>query len=294
MFVVGLTGDVGAGKSTLAGAWRALGAHVIDADAVAKRQWLKPEIREKAASRWGSDMLRDEGVNFAKIAEIAFADETEYRYMINLVHPGTRVDLTREATSLRGWIVAEIQLLFEAGRHDWIDYVVYATAPEKSRLQRNRVRGWGDGEIKRRERFLLDSARKQEMADLVMNNDSTLESWGERAERTGRMFLAMSSVREVVTFCASFAEAEKLAHILVENRLVACANIEEVKSCYRWRRRVETSTEWSLLCKTTEAAMRKAIQCIKANHSYELPAITARDICGADAATLRWVVESCE
>lgn len=294
MFVVGLTGDVGAGKSTLMKVWRALGAHIIDSDAVAKSQWQKTEIREKAAARWGADILEGAGVNFARIAEAAFTDEAEYRFMIGLIHPPTRVELTREACSLRGWIIAEIPLLFEAGRHDWIDCVVYVTAPSERRVARNKARGWDDGEIARRERFMLDSEKKRAMSDLVLCNDASLASWTETAERTGRLFQKMSAVRELTTQCASEEEAERIARALLNNRLAACVNIAETKSLYRWQGEIERASEWSLTCKTTMSAMRRAIGCIKSEHSYELPAISAREFCGGDAATLRWIVEACE
>lgn len=292
MFVVGLTGDVGAGKSALSGVWRTMGARVIDADEAAKRQWSVPEIRERAAARWGGEIFRGDGVNFARIAEIAFADENEYRYMIELIHPATRADLTREVRASGGWVVVEIPLLFEGVRHDWIDFVVYATAPLEERIARNRVRGWDAEEVARRERFLLDPREKRAMADLVLSNDSTLEAWAETARRTGALFSRMGAVRELSTCCGSRAEAEKIAAVLVERRLAACVNISQVKSVYRWQGDVETGKEWRLICKTTEGELREAVRCIRENHSYDLPAIVWRDLCG-EADSLRWIVESC-
>lgn len=292
MFVVGLTGDVGAGKSTLSDVWRTLGAKVIDADEAAKRQWLVPEIRESAAARWGREILCGGGVDFARIAEIAFADEDEYRYMIDLIHPATRADLTREVRASGGWVVAEIPLLFEGACHDWIDFVVYATAPIEDRIARNRVRGWDGEEVARRERFLLDSREKRAMADLVLFNDSTLEVWAGTARRTGALFARMGTVRELLTCCGSKAEAETIACLLAERRLAACVNISRVRSVYRWQGKIETGEEWRLVCKTTEGELREAVRCIRENHSYDLPAITWRDS-GGKADTLRWVAESC-
>ena len=57
MLTVGLTGDVGAGKSTLARVWEEMGATVIDADRVARDMWKDPDVQRKAAERWGSDFF---------------------------------------------------------------------------------------------------------------------------------------------------------------------------------------------------------------------------------------------
>ncbi|MDR1884702.1 MAG: dephospho-CoA kinase, partial [Synergistaceae bacterium] len=58
MFIVALTGDVGAGKSTLSRIWRGMGANVINSDEVAKRQWNTPEAMLRASDRWGPDVAR--------------------------------------------------------------------------------------------------------------------------------------------------------------------------------------------------------------------------------------------
>jgi len=293
LFVVGLTGDIGAGKSTLIKIWHGLGAHVLDADAAAKRMWQNPDICAEAAERWGDDILEGGGVNFAKIAEKAFADEKEYRYMIGLIHPGTRAQLTREVSALRGWVAAEIPLLFESGGHDWLDCVVYVTAPEEARVARNRARGWSGGEIARRERYLLSSEEKQASADIALRNDGTAEQWADTAREIGAAFLKMASARELTTQCATEQEAREIAGALLDGRLAACVNIAPVTSLYLWNGETEAASEWSLTCKTTESALRGAIACVKARHSYELPAVTVKEYCGGDAATLRWIAESC-
>lgn len=294
MFVVGLTGDVGAGKSTLVDVWRSLGANVIDADEIAKEQWRRQDVLKSAAARWGAGIVKEDGsADFAAIAGIAFADEAEYAYMNHLIHPGTRAEMGRRVANLRGWIVAEIPLLFEAGRHEWIDYVVYVTAPHERRVRRNTIRGWDEGEIGRRERFLKDSADKQTMSDLVLSNEGDMGSWTQTAERCGCLFLEMAAVCELVTYCGSRGEAERIASILLEKRLVACVNIVGADSLYRWQDEVCRAGEWSLACKTVTGRLREIRETIRANHSYDLPAVFVRDFEHSDAATLQWVADCC-
>lgn len=293
MLTVVLSGEVGAGKSTLARIWRSQGANVVGADEIAKEQWHQPEIVRQMTARWGDAALSDGRPDYAKIARVAFSNEEEYRFTNALIHPGTRVELKRRVSALRGWIVAEIPLLFEGGGHDWIDGVVYATAPLARRVAQNAHRGWDVEEIRRRERFLMDSAEKAQRADIVLANDGDLQAWTDKAEALGRLFARMADVCELSVHCGSPEEAEKIAERLLENRLIACANIGPVQSVYTWNGERHRAREWALVAKTTETALRPAMHLIRELHSYDLPAIATHELYRGDFATLRWVAESC-
>ena len=293
MFVVAVTGDVGAGKSTLVEVWRSMGAEIVSADEVAKDQWRKPEIMAAMVARWGDEVLTNGAPDFAKIARVVFANEEENRFTRALIHPGTWEEITKIVRSLRGWVVVEIPLLFESGRHDWIDCVVYVTAPKAARSSRNAARGWRAGEVERRERFLLASDEKQALSDVVLTNDGSRDEWEAEARELGTLFAKSSAVYEVMTCCGSLEEAERIGRLLVEKRLAACVNMSAVRSCYRWQGGVSVENEWAISCKTTGSALRKTIDCIKENHSYDLPAITAHDFTHSDFTTLKWIVESC-
>jgi dephospho-CoA kinase len=293
MLTVAVTGDVGAGKSHLVNIWAALGAGVIDADAAAKAQWSKPDVMDSAVRRWGSGMLRDGEADFQEIARRAFSDEDEYRFMNSLIHPGTWADISRAAASLRGLVVLEIPLFFESGGVYWADYVVYVRAPDGERVQRNAVRGWNAEEIARRERFMISRDEKMGKSDIVLVNDSDINEWETRARELGLKLTAMASVHELAVCCASREDALKLSSKLVERRLAACVNISSVGSCYRWKGEICNEPEWLMSCKTTGRALRAAMEFIRANHPYELPAITAVELSRSDFRTLEWIVGCC-
>ena len=61
MSIIGLTGDVGAGKSTLCSVWREMGARVIDADTVARSMWDRADVRAEAEKRWGAGFFDEPG-----------------------------------------------------------------------------------------------------------------------------------------------------------------------------------------------------------------------------------------
>lgn len=148
MLVIGLTGGMGAGKSTVA---RLLaeqhGAHVIDADAVA-REVVAPGAPALAAiaEQFGDEVLTDDGaLDRSAVAGIVFADEERLRALEAITHPAIRA---RIATLLRDHeqaetgetdervVVLDHPLLVETGLADDLPVVVVVTAPEELRVQR--------------------------------------------------------------------------------------------------------------------------------------------------------------
>lgn len=190
MLTVGLTGDVGAGKSTLSRVWEDMGALVIDADSVARDMWNFPEVQKKAAERWGANFFEGEWKSvLAKIAQKIFTDDSEYDFVSDLLHPATIAEIGRLVNKADGWVVVEIPLLFECGRPKWMDYVVYASASAEKRVERNASRGWDAGEIKRRESKLMSREEKIRMSDWVLNNSSSVKEWETKARELGYIFL---------------------------------------------------------------------------------------------------------
>ncbi|MEK6663111.1 MAG: divalent-cation tolerance protein CutA [Pseudomonadota bacterium] len=86
------------------------------------------------------------------------------------------------------------------------------------------------------------------------------------------------------------ASAQKLAAILIEQRLAACVNVQSpCTSVYRWQGQVETATEVPVFIKTTREHYPALEQAIKANHPYELPEIIAVPLVAGLPAYLEWV-----
>ena len=137
---VAVTGDVGAGKSTVARLFESLGGVRFDADAVVAELWRRPDIVGAAVGRWGSGILDSEGrVVFAHVAARLFSSRAEYDWGCALLHPPTRAELARRVASLdpkRDWAVAEIPMLFESGVPDWVTATVFVTASRDVRAER--------------------------------------------------------------------------------------------------------------------------------------------------------------
>lgn len=102
----------------------------------------------------------------------------------------------------------------------------------------------------------------------------------------------MTSHRIVFTTTSSREEARKIAAALVKRKLAACVNIlPRMESVYRWKNKVETSSEWLLVIKTTQKRVKAVEMTVKELHSYELPEFISIEIEGGSKEYLEWLEE---
>lgn len=101
---------------------------------------------------------------------------------------------------------------------------------------------------------------------------------------------AASEYLMVLITASSLDEAERLARVLIEQKLIACANlVREIQSLFWWQGQIETASEVLLLCKTKAAHFDAIVACITSLHSYETPEIIAMPIVLGSATYLRWI-----
>ena len=168
--VVGLAGGVGSGKSTVAAIFIKQGARGIDADALGHRVLDLPAVRAGLVRDWGGGILQDGRVDRAALARLAFRSRKSVARLNRRVHPEILKEIRRRIAKARGWVILDAALLFETGADALCDKVVFVSAPRALRARRVRSRGWGPGELKRRERFQLPVVYKKKKADYVIDN----------------------------------------------------------------------------------------------------------------------------
>ena len=191
MRVVGLTGGIGSGKSTVAGLLRDRGVPVIDADVVA-RDCVRPGSAVLAAvvDRFGPGVLDAVGaLDRRRLAEVVFADPDARRDLEALTHPciaaGVAAGLAELAAGSRPPAVAVVEhpLLVETGRTGDVDVVVVVEAPEADRIARVAAsRGMADDEVRARIAVQADDATRRAAADHVLVNDGDLAALGRAVD----------------------------------------------------------------------------------------------------------------
>lgn len=182
--VVGLAGGVGSGKSTVAGIFINEGARGIDADALGHRVLDLPRMRAALARDWGAGILRRDGrVDRAALARLAFRSRKDVARLNRRVHPEILREIRRRISGARGWVVLDAALLFETGADALCDKIVFVSAPRALRARRTRARGWGPGELARRERFQFPVAYKKKKADYVIDNTGPTSRTEEQARK---------------------------------------------------------------------------------------------------------------
>lgn len=176
---VGLTGGIGAGKSTVADLFSKRGAVVIRSDELA-RQVIEPETpgQKQVISRFGIEILNDKGsVDRAKLAQIVFKDDVALKDLENIVHPLVRErtnQLMSEQTS-ETIIINEIPLLLEKNMESLFDFLVIVISSEKNRLERLLQRGVSEDQAKARMAKQVDDQARKAAADFLIVNDGNLD-----------------------------------------------------------------------------------------------------------------------
>jgi dephospho-CoA kinase len=187
--VIGLTGNIASGKSEVARIFAEFGAHVIDADHLA-RDAVQPGTSALRAivARWGDGILMPDGsLDRTALRGIVFRDPAEREALNAIVHPEVRrrrnVALAAARANGARVVVADIPLLFEAGLEGDVDQVVLVDAPDSVRLDRlARLRGLSEDEARRMMAAQLPSSEKRGRAHHVIDNAGSLQDLREQTE----------------------------------------------------------------------------------------------------------------
>jgi dephospho-CoA kinase len=188
MLILGVTGGVGSGKSTVAKILGERGARVLDADAIVHELYRGGATAQAIAKAFGADTLDAQGaVQRAKLAEIVFRDPARRRELEQLVHPAVRSYVLRKIEALRregfaGIVVIDAALLVESSHPYPLDALVVVSAPAESRLARLQARGMSRAEATRRMAAQATDEEKERRADVVLRNDGSAEDLETRID----------------------------------------------------------------------------------------------------------------
>lgn len=188
MLLVGLTGGIGSGKTTVAGLLAARGAVVVDADELA-REALEPGSRtfKHVSDLFGREVLTTDGrIDRAALANVVFSDEEKRRALESITHPevfrllAEAVEKLRDTDSI---VVFDAPLIIETGFHQAVDVLVVITAPVEQRIERvRRDRGMTEAEAAVRIAAQAEPEARNAAADFLILNDGGLEELEARVD----------------------------------------------------------------------------------------------------------------
>ncbi len=193
LFIVGLVGRAGGGKSTVAAALAAEGAVVIEADRLGHEVTDgDPQVRAALAREYGAGVYGPDGrLDRERVAARVFRDTAARARLDRLVHPRLVARIEGELEELRrrgfhGVVVLDAALLLEWGLERACDVVVAVTAPEPEQVRRlGRQRGWSEDEVRRRLAAQRPDEDFRARADATLDNSGGVEELARAARAAG-------------------------------------------------------------------------------------------------------------
>ncbi|GAB6065492.1 dephospho-CoA kinase [Aquifex pyrophilus] len=176
---VGLTGNIGCGKSTVADMFRSLGAYVMDADKVIHSFYRKGHpVYEKVVSLFGREILDEKGnIDRKKLADIVFKDKEKLKKLEEITHKALYEEIEKVLKNLSEdtIFILEASLLVEKGSYKNYDKLIVVYAPYEVCKERALRRGMSEEDFERRWKNQMPIEEKVKFADYVIDNSGSLE-----------------------------------------------------------------------------------------------------------------------
>jgi dephospho-CoA kinase len=181
MLRIGLTGNIGSGKSTVARLLRERGIPVLDADAVAREVSRFPDVLGAVSEAFGPEYILEHGLNRPKVAELVFNNPEARATLNGIIHPRVRSEMARQQSELEASgavaVVQDIPLLFENNLETLFDATILVDAPLEVRVARVVARDGSSVEaVRARDAAQMPTPEKRKRATVTLENDGDLGS----------------------------------------------------------------------------------------------------------------------
>lgn len=188
MLLIGLTGGIGSGKSTVSSGLSERGAVVVDADAIVKElQRSGTPVFEAMVDRFGGGIVGSDGeLDRAAVAAIVFADSVALADLGAIVHPPTQMEIFRRVEEQRAGdrtVILDVPLLVESGWSDLAGTIVVDLDHDTAVERLVRFRDFDADDARRRIANQISREKRLEAADFVVDNTGTLEDLHREIDR---------------------------------------------------------------------------------------------------------------
>jgi len=174
MMIVGLTGGIGSGKTTVAQFFVELGVPVYNSDTEAKKLMnSSKKLRKAIKDLFGKDAYKKKKLNRSFIAKKVFDDEKLLEKLNSIVHPAVRKHFKAWVKEQESpYVIQEAAIIFEQGNQGFYDWVILVTAPKEVRIARvlARDRELDRSKIEKRMANQLEDVEKMKLADYLIEN----------------------------------------------------------------------------------------------------------------------------
>ena len=196
MRVIGLTGGIGSGKSTVAGFLAELGAVVMELDRTGHEVLKQPDVREKLLEEFGEEILNAGGeIDRSLLGKIVFNDSGALARLNSITHPVIDSVIEARVEKCRsegvGVVVLAAAALLDVGRGGQADEIWVTVTPEEVVLKRLADKGdYSEEEVKARIRSQMSGEERIKQVDVVIDTDCSLDELRERVEAEWRRLQA--------------------------------------------------------------------------------------------------------
>ncbi|GJH41548.1 dephospho-CoA kinase [Capnocytophaga sp. HP1101] len=173
MIVVGLTGGIGSGKSTIAREFAALGIPVFNSDTEAKHLIANDaEVKRRIIEVFGEEAYTGDEYNRAYIAKIVFSNPEKLALLNGIVHPALAEYFKKwTAQQTAPYVIKEAAILFESGSYQDCDFIITVTAPEEVRIARTIARDHcTEAQVRARMAQQWNDSQRIALSDAVIEN----------------------------------------------------------------------------------------------------------------------------
>jgi dephospho-CoA kinase len=171
--IIGLTGGIGSGKTTVARYIASQGIPVYIADEEAKKVMNTPEVLSLVAKTFGDSVLENGVINRQKLAQLVFNAPEKLQQLNNIIHPKVKQDFENWVQKHHNhpFVIKEAAILFESGSYQFCDKIITVTAPENVRLQRVMLRdGVTEDQVLARMQNQWKEEEKIALSDYIIQN----------------------------------------------------------------------------------------------------------------------------
>jgi dephospho-CoA kinase len=171
---IGLTGNMGSGKTTVAKIFETLGAPVFYADIEAKKLYCKTDIQKSLLNIFGNSVFQNNQLSLKLLSSLVFSDTNKLNQLTELIHPLVKTNYLQwfEKQKNCPYVIMENAVLLEGGFETYCDYIITVTALEKLRIERIQKRdGLSLEDIYTRFSKQMDENLKVKISDFVIDNN---------------------------------------------------------------------------------------------------------------------------